>query len=309
MEKLLCEGASFVVNWTSMKSILLLFCFITSAWASAPKITLYVFKSPAGIDWQSPRSLAVSAIKNQLYSYFEDNDRILGHISIDLQCKQRRVVTGMVGRQGESRRMVLQEDAGHGVLFHIFPGRLESQAELEKEIRAKQTTGLVHAITYLVDDLACDKMLAHYDNHIMQGGVHNYGFPLNTLAGEGGGCSAFGISFLQVAGIANPEYLKAWSGSVWVPKKYIGPHNTQRYKSGDQALLAVSKHRPVNVLNILLETDADKWGKPQDPESVFLAFFDPDTMFKWVEEMVAKNAFPFVKHDESFEVVLDARRP
>lgn len=292
-----------------MKLLALFFMLSSSAWASAPKITLYVFKSPTGIDWQSPYSLALSALKNQIYSYFDGNDRLLGHISIDLQCRQRRIVTGMVGREGESRRMVLQEDAGHGVLFHVFPGRLESQAVLEKEIREKQSSGLVHAITYLVDDRTCEKMLAHYDNHLKQGGVHNYGFPLNTLAGEGGGCSAFGVSFLQVAGIVTPEYLKAWSGSVWVPKKYIGPHNTQRYKSADQPLLSNSKLKPVNVLSILLDSDAKKWGKPQDPEASFLAFFDPDTMFKWVEEKVAKNALPFIKHEQSYEVLIETRAP
>jgi|GEM_PF-6035180 len=293
-----------------MKPLLTFLFFVTSSvWADAPKITLYIYKSPAGIEWDSPYSLAVSALKNQVYSYFDGNTRLLGHISIDLQCKQRRVVTGMVGREGESRRMVLQEDAGHGVLFHIFPGRLETQADLENEIREKQQSGQVHAITYLVDDPTCDKMLQHYDTHVKLGGEHNYGFPLNTLAGEGGGCSAFGVSFLQVAGIVSGEYLRQWSGSVWVPKKYIGPHNTQRYKTADQPLLSNSAHKPVHVLSILLDSDAKKWGRPQDPESVFLAFFDPDTMFRWVEDAVAKKTFTHVKHHNSYEVILDTRKP
>lgn len=295
-----------------MKWILILSIFAsTLLWAQDNRLTLHAYKSSVGVDWRSPKDLAISVVKNEIYRYFNGNQRLLGHVSIELLCGDRKVVTGMVGQKNENRRMVLQEDAGYGVLFHIFQGALEEEEKLNLEVSKKRKDGFVHSATYLVNDESCQKMLQHYDNYVAQGGAHNYGFPLNTLEGEGGGCSAFGVSFLQVAQVAVPEHLKQWSGSVWVPNKLIGHHNTKRYTSHDQTPYTPSSEtKKVSLLSILFDDEIKAWSKPNDPDSRYLEYFDPDTMFRWIQnlaELPQGDSYTVKKHDQSYEIIFDQR--
>src|SRR5690606_205393 len=111
----------------------------------------------------------------------------------------------------------------------------------------------------------CDAMFEHYENFVRNGGPNNYGFPLDTLAGEGGGCSAFGVSFLQAANIAKPEHLKAWSGSVWVPKKFIGPYSDQHYtQAGQEPFPNTAGGDDVKLIPMLLKPGKTKWAKPNE---------------------------------------------
>lgn len=288
--------------------LITLFTFILLSLPSArgEEFTLYVFKSPKGVDWSNPKNLALSIVKNEIYKYFTSNDRLLGHVAIELNCGEKKLLTGMRSERGENRRMVLSEGSGYGVLFHVFPGALETREKLETEIKRKQTSGEVHAIRYTINSAQCEKMWQHYESHLKNLGELNYGFPLNTLAGEGGGCSAFGVSFLQVSNLHNPEHLKAWSGSVWVPDELIGPYNTKRYTQKDQPTHALDAGgERISVLDIILSRKAESW--ESENKGKYLEFFDPDTMFRWIESMALKNQglYPVGRIENSIEVKID----
>lgn len=248
--------------------------------------TLYAFKSSVGVNWESPKALAASVVKNEALSYLNGNKRLLGHVAIKIKCGERELMTAMTSRAGETKRIVLKEHAGLGVLFHIFPGELESQSELEEEIAKKRKNGRVHSMTYLISDDACDLMFAHYQNFIRNGGPHNYGFPVDTLAGEGAGCSAFGVSFLQAAKIDDSKQLDAWSGSVWVPKQFIGPYSDRLYtQAGEEPYINEQGGDDVKLIPMVLKPKKTQWAKPNEPGAKYLKFFDPDTMHSWVETM------------------------
>ncbi len=286
--------------------IFILLCLVSlNAWSKS-ELALYVFKSSVGVDWSNPKNLAISVVKNELYKYFNNNDRLLGHVAIELKCGDKKVLTGMRAARGENRRMVLTEGSGYGVLFHVFPGALEKEEDLQKEIKRKQTSAEVHSIRYTINESQCNQMWQHYENHLKQKGEFNYGFPLNTLAGEGAGCSAFGVSFLQIAKLENPEHLKAWSGNVWVPEELIGPYNTKRYLSAHEPTHAPDGGgKPLSVLDIILSDKAKFWGK--ENQGKYLEFYDPDTMFRWIEALALKDPTPYTieRLGKSFEVKMD----
>lgn len=251
--------------------------------------TLYAFKSSTGINWSSPKSLAASVVKNEALSYLNGNKRLLGHVAVKIKCGERELMTAMTSRAGETKRVVLKKHAGLGVLFHIFPGQLENAKILNPEIAKKRKNGRVHSMTYIIDDRACDLMFGHYENFIKNGGQHNYGFPVDTLAGEGAGCSAFGVSFLQAAKIADEEQLKGWSGEVWVPEKYIGPYSNEKYtEAGQEPYPQIEGGSDVKLIPLIAKPGKTKWARPKEPGAKFLKFFDPDTMHSWIETK-AKN--------------------
>jgi hypothetical protein len=274
--------------------------------------TIYAFKSSVGVNWKSPKALAASVVKNEALSYINGNDRLLGHVSIKINCGGRELVTAMTSRSGETKRTVLKEHSGLGVLFHIFPGELEGPEKLNPEIAKKRKKGSIQSATYLISDQACEAMFDHYENFLINGGTHNYGFPLDTLNGEGGGCSAFGVSFLQKAGIADPEHLKAWSGSVWVPKKYIGPHNSKKYTdAGQEPYDNIEGGDDVKLVPLLLKPGKTRWATANEPGARYLEFFDPDTMFKWVKRMAKEwtpeSNYQKRKFGKSYDLVFDFR--
>ncbi len=274
--------------------------------------TIYAFKSSVGVNWKSPKSLAASVVKNEAMRYFNGNQRLLGHVSIKLTCGDKSLITGMTSRDGETKRVVLKEHAGLGVLFHIFPGELESEEKLSNEIAIKRRRGQVHSMTYLISDDACKKMFDHYENFVEKLGMHNYGFPVDTLAGEGAGCSAFGVSFLQAAGVADSEHLKAWSGSVWVPKKYIGPYSSKKYIDGEQEPYDHNEGGDdVKLIPLILKPGKTSWAKPNEPGAKFLSFFDPDTMFRWVKKLDKKwdknSNYQKRRFNKSIDLIFDYR--
>lgn len=274
--------------------------------------TIYAFKSSVGVNWESPKALAASVVKNEALSYINGNDRLLGHVSVKIKCGERELVTAMTSRPGETKRSVLKEHSGLGVLFHIYPGELEGAEKLNPEIAKKRKKGHIHSATYLISDAACDDMFDHYENFLMNAGNHNYGFPLNTLNGEGGGCSAFGVSFLQKAGIANPKHLQEWSGSVWVPEQFIGPHNSKRYtEAGQKPYDNIDGGDEVKLIPLLLRSGKTKWAKPHEPGARYLEFFDPDTIFHWIKDKAknwtSKSDYQKRRFGKSYDLVFDYR--
>lgn len=274
--------------------------------------TLYAFKSSVGINWDSPKALAASVVKNEALSYINGNKRLLGHVSINIQCGDRKLVTAMTSRSGETKRVVLNEHAGLGVLFHIFPGELESEEKLNNEIAKKRKNAQVHSVTYMISDEACDLMFNHYDNFVDKLGMHNYGFPVDTLAGEGAGCSAFGVSFLQAAKIADQKQLESWSGSVWVPKKYIGPYSSKKYVEADQEPYDhLEGGDDVKLIPLVLKPGKTKWAAPNEEGAKFLSFYDPDTMYNWIEQMDKKwstsSDYQKRSFNKSIDLVFDYR--
>lgn len=295
-----------------MKKAILLLLLLSDQAMALNTITLFAFKSSVGIDWSSPKALAASVVKNEAMRYLNGNERLLGHVAVKLNCGANEILTAMTSREGETKRTVLKEHSGLGVLFHIFPGLLENEDKLVPEISKKRKNGFVHSVTYIIDESACELMLEHYENFIAQGGSHNYGFPLDTLAGEGGGCSAYGVSFLQKAKLNIADHLKAWAGSVWVPNEFIGPYNKEKYTSSNQNVHPnLEGGDDVKLVPMLLKPKKTFWAPPHSAGARYLEFFDPDMMFQWIES-TAKNwnrnsPYQYRKFGKSYDIVFDQR--
>ncbi len=297
-----------------MKSMMLTFAilFLSLPAFALNSFTLYSFKSPTGVNWKSPKHLARSVVKNEVLGSVSGNKRILGHVAIDLRCQGKKLITAMTSRGNDTNELVLKQHSGLGVLLHVFRGELETEEKLIHEIAKKQRKGQVHSVTYLLSDEACQKMVDHFDNFVANTGPLNYGFPLDTLAGEGAGCSAFGVSFLQAAEVADPNHLRAWSGSVWIPQDLVGPYSDEIYTDPDQAIHPNSQGGDeVKLLSLVLKVGKVEWAKPNEPGAHYLEFYDPDTMFDWVESM-AKKWHPGADYkkrtfNKSIDLVFDYR--
>lgn len=230
------------------------------------QLTLYFIPSPKGMDWSSPAKLAWSALKNKL----SFQPHFMGHVFVDFQCGQDRQVTGMIGKKFDYLNQVLVRGSGLGIFFHSFEGKLEDKDEVIAELGEYFKNGGLNFARYLLNDGQCARISEYLKVYREKNVGRFYGLANRPRFGEGAGCSAFGASFLDVLGILDQDVKDAWSHSVNIPMEFAGPP---------------LKDESVNILKLML--NAGKWADAkQDHKKIF--FWDPDRMYKWTEEMIAK---------------------
>jgi hypothetical protein len=223
------------------------------------ELTLFFYPSP-GLDWSSPASLTRTTMIGNLLR----KRRSLGHVSVRVQSDGIDIFTGMTQQnKSEGRNEVLWKGFGLGILLHNFKGRLETKEELEPELELRMQTGLLSFIKFKLSPAHCTRLDAFLKAYQDKKGHETYGMIPRPLYGEGGGCSAFGAAFLQIAGLMEEEFEKSWTRSFLIPKKFTGGPSTNQYISPLQMFLAQS------------------WATPDEPHEKGF-FWDPDLMHQWV---------------------------
>jgi hypothetical protein len=269
------------------KLIFLLLLIPMNLMAQSDFLTLYFIPSPHGMDWSSPKELAWTALKNRL----SFKSRFMGHVFVEFQCGKDREITGMVGKNFDYLNQLLIHGRGLGILYHSFDGRLEEKEDIDRELTELYKEGRVKFAKFLLNPGQCHRVAAYLKEYRARNVGRYYGLANRPLYGEGAGCSAFGASFLDVAGILDTEMRETWSNSVNIPMEFAGPP---------------LKDQNVNLIKLMF--NAGSWARAEDPHQRLL-FWDPDRMTKWVNDKVAKanpkTDYKVEKREKSHGVVFD----
>jgi hypothetical protein len=226
----------------------------------------------------------VSALWNALFPGRFTLKHEIGHVSVALSCESahRSELTGMTTSDlgdHEEHDLLLKKKAGLGVLFHIYGGRLQRGAEVRRDLAERVPRGRVSWLRFGLSKAACARLVRYLDEYRDRGYEARYGLPLRPLYGEGAGCSAFGASFLEQAGLLEgplgAELKAAWSGQVRVPESLIGADESP---SG----------RRVSWLALLAGARGWRWARPAEPgREIF--FWDPDLLNSWIRRTWARE--------------------
>ena len=227
------------------------------------ELTLFFYPSP-GLDWSSPWGLARSTANNKL----RRKPRSIGHVSIRIKSEHSErpidILTGMTQKHyDEGMHEVMFFGYGLGILLHDFAGELEKPEKLAPELIERSKTGRLSYLRFELNRTCIEKLKKYLDNYKSVGADQHYGMPHRPLKGEGGGCSAFGASFIEVLGLMKDEYFKNWTRTFNMPKKLIGGPNTGKYVS------------PLHMY-----WHGRQWAK-DDEEHIQGFFWDPDLMHNW----------------------------
>jgi hypothetical protein len=181
---------------------------------------------------------------------------------------------------------------GLGVLFHHFGGRLETAEEVERQWPERRTWGELAVLRILLSDEAANRARRFEQEFRERGHSAHYALPLRPRYGEGGGCSAYGVSFLEITGLLTEEMRTRWSRNIRVPEALIGSRSPKRRIHFIWLLIAFWKG----------------WAKPEEPHREIL-FWDPDAMYRWMIEVHASSRPEFAKSEVGAVKVLtwDAR--
>ncbi|MBI2604828.1 MAG: hypothetical protein HYW49_01985 [Deltaproteobacteria bacterium] len=256
------------------------------------ELTLYFYPSPYGIDWSSPRGLARSAVLNQ----FSRDGRSIGHVHIELKAPDGsgtsplHLVTGMIQRSHtEERALLFSEKVGLGILFHDFQGAIEQTESAAAEIKRHCRKGTISFLKFLIGARTHARALSYLREFIERGDCAHYGLPNRPLHGEGGGCTAFSTSFLEITGLMEEEFLRDWTQRIRVPRsllggtyadpEFFGEHSPRTPKEKNLARAA-----GVSLARLLLPFGTSRWaGENEAHREVF--FWDPDRMHGWVQRV------------------------
>lgn len=255
-----------------MKKCIFFLLLLTSNLMAKPEthLTLYFIPSPSGMDWSTPANIAISALKNRLtfQSHF------MGHVFVELQCGEKKDLTGMVGKNFDYLTQLLINNRGLGVLYHSFDGRLEDKADVEAELKELTEEGKrINFVRYLINEDQCKRAQTYLSEYREKNVGRYYGLANRPLYAEGAGCSAFGASFAEVVGVMDLDTHDAWTQSINIPLKFAGPP---------------LQEKGVNLLTLMF--NGASWAKEKDPHQK-LTFWSPDRMYDWVKLKISKAGF------------------
>jgi hypothetical protein len=241
------------------------------------KLTIYVIPATVKYDWSSPRSLCKSFFRNFRRSLFKKEKYILGHAFVELQTplSSGRILTGMRLASGkEQKNLVLKEHYGLAILGADTEGEFESSTDLDDKVQKFSRKGQLAFMTFFISDEATKRLLQFYQSY--KAGIDSndslgarYGgafYP--RYKGEGSGCSAFAVSFLDIAGLLKEEFDK-WLVKINIPMELIGG--------------------PYNNFNVVRLSDIKKhksWAGKDDSDTLSYEYFeiyDPTLMYEWIQ--------------------------
>lgn len=276
------------------KKILLLLCLIYFGPSHSSELNLYVIRSPKALNWQTPRGLLLSAINN--YSVLRPSKVSkynIGHVFVGFKCQDKKeVISGMFGAPGMTfGDSLFKEQLGIGILVTDHPGALQStEMSLEHiETYASKTDRLATLKIDITDD-QCQKLEKWYQEYSDRPEMIYGGVDKRPLRGEGAGCSAYAMSFFEVADIHFNFFDRTFLKTVYLPKKLMG-----------------GGKRKVNLFKVLQDkTDLSV----VSDDSFRLDFYDPTDMYHWIHSIIQdKNSLGELKDYYDLEVFHDKRNP
>lgn len=227
------------------------------------------------LNWSTPGSLTRTTLLSGTKDLLRGQENIaLGHVTVKLECEDGfSLHTAMTQEDPmESVRLLTSGNIGLGILFHRFAGRLENQEEIERRLERNRN---VRFLKLALSGPTCSRLKDYAREFEAQGHSRYYGLLLRPRKGEGAGCSAFGISFLEVAGALQTSPLREaserWSRSLLVPKSLIG---------------TMERRVPLPVLAL----KSSPWPLRESEATAPIFFWEPNRMYDWVGEQLLLGA-------------------
>ncbi len=266
-----------------MIRLLIVSLMLVCAKAQANEFSLLIYTAPNKLDWSSPGKLTRSTLANTLFSKIgivEDGEykevsypHAISHVNIKLHCEgEDPIYTGMTGTQsnGEYLQKLLFEGSSLETMVENTPGRLFTNEEVTKYLKAMRTWGKMHEARFLINNKTCVR-LKNYLNEYQQldqdkvyGGLASVPWKF-----QGAGCSAFGVGFLKAAGLYDPYFDQVWKRKLRIPERYIT--NEESFAERGFWSFALWRYN-------------GKWAKGAEP-SLDIEFWDPQLMFDWIVDV------------------------
>jgi hypothetical protein len=242
------------------------------------ELIIYVIPSRVKYDWTSPHTLYKTFIRNFNRNLLNKDNYMLGHAFMELRSPHcpEKIFAGMSSAsRKEQKDLLLKQHYGLAILGADIQGKLETGADLEHTLEKYSRKGQLAFMSFFINDTAADRLIEFFQTY--KAGIESNDSPGARYSGafwprykgEGSGCSAFVVSFLDLAGLMQDEF-DDWMLKIKIPMDLIGgPYNNYN----DVRLRDIRKCK--------------SWeGNTGSGNTVFvyLGIYDPSIMFDWINE-------------------------
>lgn len=286
-----------------------------AAITEAGEFQLIVVPPAQALDWSTPNALAQSAVVSEAFAKVQKwtgvvtHPHPVGHVHVRMDCGD--VTIPLTGQTGAGSDFTGALD-GLGSMFHTFPGALDSTADVEPDVRRRFETGNVTMMTFKITMDQCRHLRGFFDEYVNSGAVKNYGGQYRPRRMEGGGCTAFGTSFLEVGGLLKrSQYTPVWARGLKIGIGRIsdvfgsGEYNYGSYlttRNADGTVSAWPEGKAMKVQSGAIRIGSpwlDAWSGDNDAETnvdpenqpnvVPVTLHDPQLMANSIEEIYARG--------------------
>jgi hypothetical protein len=174
-------------------------------------IFLFAFPSAAYLDWSSPSKLAWTSLQSTLAKRTFALPTTIGHAQFAWHCQKPDgtvLTSGGSGQSGERNGQslqVLKDGWGMSLLELVYTdGILESTEDVKDRVRKGAAKDQFSWVAFQVPTESCVAMADYVDAFKAAGAHENYGFPVDPLKLEGGGCTSFAHAAVVKAGLPLP---------------------------------------------------------------------------------------------------------
>ncbi len=241
------------------------------------ELTIYVIPSATPLNWTSPATLYKSFFRGYVSKFLKKEKYLLGHLFVKLSTPllDSPLYAGMASASKKEKRILyLKEKVGMAILGVAMSGKLDTREELERKISHYSGKNKLAFITYRISEESARRILDFY--RIFSSGSERNFSPSGFYGGafwpryenEGAGCTAFGLSMLDVAGLLGKE-TDNWKVSVDIPMELIGGEFNNNMKIRSRM---IKKHK--------------QWSDGSGQEEVdYVPFwiYDPSFIFTWIK--------------------------
>ncbi|MBL7700630.1 MAG: hypothetical protein JNM14_00150 [Ferruginibacter sp.] len=191
------------------------------------------------------------------------------------------------------KNSLLKEKIGLGVLFKLVKGHLEETRQVQTEVKMRTELFKAAFVSFKISDSAYNYLLAFVDSFKLKGYDSLYNGLNLPRKGKGSGCTAFGMSFLELINALLPEYRDKWAVQINVPEKLIGNELLKK---------------KVRIGKLFFSF---RWAKKDEPGRKLL-LYEPCLIYNWVNEIwetrQQDNKYGLVQIGKAKGLVVDCRQ-
>lgn len=249
-----------------MKWLLCSFLALSSAYGA--EMTLYAINSPVTLNWETPRSLLLSTVRSSVNpSRQGHSNHTIGHAYLGFKCEgEEEVLSGMTSGKGfSSRNNLFNEKHGLSVILQDNPGHFQLTEEVKKDVEFfSRISNRMMVMKMDITEEQCQKMKSWHEE-FKNRPVHIYGgIGRRPLTGEGSGCTAYTMSYLEAAQVDYDFFNNLFEQTIFIPNELLG---------GDFG------DRIVPLKAIMGNTK--KLGVKAD-DTLEVKLYDPNRMYSWI---------------------------
>lgn len=251
------------------RSLLIIFSFLFAIthYAGNYSITLYTIPPRHQIDFSSPRLMVWSAFGNALTMHLSQRKHAMGHVYIELRGNDTSVFVESVKEHlFVSGRKEIMEGYGLGILFKGIEGRIGIGDAVNRDLPWHYHNGDVAFIQANISAENFERVVYYLEEYQRQGYDSIYNGLNKPREGLGAGCTAFGFSFFEVAGIAQPDWEESWAVHLRVPYQLIGGPITGNFVALEEVLTY------------------PEWAGEDEPHKLF-KIIDPYLISEWIKKI------------------------